>query len=189
MAVAARWFRQSGGMPPSHLCPSATPVSTRSLSFVEREQLALLRVQGVGMRACSDGPRRRSRVNCVAMPRRGVGDWTIGRCRRSGTPSAPRAAPKSRSWSRSRRCARMSKRGWPASFRHRAPDRFAAPASAGPAVVRAVGSTGDGRPPGVPRRLRIGSCSTSRMTHRCASATKRFTRRCMCKAVAPCVVS
>ncbi len=53
MAVAARWFRQSGGMPPSHLCASATPVSARYLSFVEREQLALLRVQGVGVRACA----------------------------------------------------------------------------------------------------------------------------------------
>jgi len=52
-AVATRWFRQSGGMPPSHLCPSAPPVSTRYLSFVEREQLALLRVQGVGVRACA----------------------------------------------------------------------------------------------------------------------------------------
>ena len=53
MAVAARWFRQSGGMPPSHLSASATPVSARYLSFAEREQLALLRVQGVGVRACA----------------------------------------------------------------------------------------------------------------------------------------
>ena len=64
MAVAARWFRQSGGMPPSHLCPSAAPVSTRSLSFVEREQLALLRVQGVGVRACA--PARTGRVDDLA---------------------------------------------------------------------------------------------------------------------------
>jgi len=52
-AVATHWFRQSGGMPPSHLCPSASPVSARYLSFGEREQLALLRVQGVGVRACA----------------------------------------------------------------------------------------------------------------------------------------
>ena len=53
VAVATRWFRQSGGMPPSHVCPSAPLISTRYLSFVEREQLALLRVQGVGVRACA----------------------------------------------------------------------------------------------------------------------------------------
>lgn len=52
-AVATRWFRQCGGMPPSYLGPSATPVSARYVSFVEREQLALLRVQGVGVRACA----------------------------------------------------------------------------------------------------------------------------------------
>jgi len=53
MPVAARWFRQSGGMPASHLSPSAPPLSARYLSFTEREQLALLRVQGVGVRACA----------------------------------------------------------------------------------------------------------------------------------------
>lgn len=53
MPVATRWFRQSGGMPCSHLRPGAPRLSTRYLSFNEREQLALLRVQGVSVRGCA----------------------------------------------------------------------------------------------------------------------------------------
>ena len=49
--VGARWFRQAGGMPPTHLAPSAPPLSGRYLSFAERELLALLRAQEYGVRA------------------------------------------------------------------------------------------------------------------------------------------
>lgn len=49
-AVGVRWFREAGGMPPSHLTSSAPPLSGRYLSFVEREQIALLRVTGHGVR-------------------------------------------------------------------------------------------------------------------------------------------
>jgi transposase, IS30 family len=49
-AVGVRWFRQAGGMPPSHLSRSSKPLSGRSLSFTEREELALLRAQGHGVR-------------------------------------------------------------------------------------------------------------------------------------------
>lgn len=52
-AVGVRWFRVTGGMPPTHLSPSARPVAGRYLSFAEREQLALLRVQGQGVRECA----------------------------------------------------------------------------------------------------------------------------------------
>ena len=45
-AVAARWFRQSGGMP----SVSQDPLSGRYLSFVEREEIALLRASGCGVR-------------------------------------------------------------------------------------------------------------------------------------------
>lgn len=48
--VGARWFRIAGGMPPSHLAPSSPSLSGRYLSFGEREQLALLRAQGHGVR-------------------------------------------------------------------------------------------------------------------------------------------
>ena len=45
-AVGWRWFRQAGGMPPISL----DPVSGRYLSFVEREEIAILHAQGVGVR-------------------------------------------------------------------------------------------------------------------------------------------
>jgi IS30 family transposase len=46
-AVGARWFRHSGGMP----TVSQVPLSGRYLSFVEREEVALLRARGYGVRA------------------------------------------------------------------------------------------------------------------------------------------
>ena len=51
--VGTRWFRQAGGMPPTQLAPSAPPLSGRYLSFAEREQLALLRARGHGVRECA----------------------------------------------------------------------------------------------------------------------------------------
>jgi len=46
-AVAARWFRHSGGM----RSVSRAPLSARYLSFLEREEIALLRASGSGVRA------------------------------------------------------------------------------------------------------------------------------------------
>jgi IS30 family transposase len=48
--VGTRWFREAGGMAPSHLARSAKPLSGRYLSFAEREEIALLRVEGLGVR-------------------------------------------------------------------------------------------------------------------------------------------
>ena len=44
--VGTRWFRHRGGMP----LFMSKPVSARYLSFAEREEIALLRAQGVGAR-------------------------------------------------------------------------------------------------------------------------------------------
>jgi transposase, IS30 family len=44
--VGARWFRQAGGMPPLSLAP----LSERYLSFAEREEIAILHAQRVGVR-------------------------------------------------------------------------------------------------------------------------------------------
>src|SRR5688572_18467078 len=49
-AVGARWFREAGGMAASYLMPSAPPRSARYLAFTDREQIALLRAQGHGVR-------------------------------------------------------------------------------------------------------------------------------------------
>lgn len=48
--VGSRWFRQAGGIAPSHLAPSSKPLSDRYLSFSEREEIALWRAQGLGVR-------------------------------------------------------------------------------------------------------------------------------------------
>jgi len=48
--VGVRLFRKAGGMPPATFRSSAGPLSGRYLSFVEREEIALLRVQGCSIR-------------------------------------------------------------------------------------------------------------------------------------------
>jgi IS30 family transposase len=45
-AVGTRWFREAGGMPPLTLAP----VSGRYLSFAEREEIAILHAQQLGVR-------------------------------------------------------------------------------------------------------------------------------------------
>ena len=45
-AVGVRWFREGGGMPSVTLAPG----SGRYLSFVEREEIAILRARGAGVR-------------------------------------------------------------------------------------------------------------------------------------------
>ena len=49
--VGIRWFRSSGGMPPTHLAPSAPPLTHRNLTFSEREEIALECARGTGIRA------------------------------------------------------------------------------------------------------------------------------------------
>src|SRR5579863_6950070 len=44
--VGVRWFREGGGMPTVTLAP----LSGRYLSFVEREEIALLRAEKLGVR-------------------------------------------------------------------------------------------------------------------------------------------
>src|SRR6516165_2596757 len=45
-AVGVRWFREGGGMP----TVTQAPLSGRYLSFAEREEIALLRASGCGVR-------------------------------------------------------------------------------------------------------------------------------------------
>jgi len=53
-AVGSRWFRQAGGMPPISLAP----LSGRYLSFSEREEIAILHAQRVGVREIARRLRR-----------------------------------------------------------------------------------------------------------------------------------
>jgi DNA-binding NarL/FixJ family response regulator len=45
--VGSRWFRERGGMPTIEL----SPPTGRYLSFEEREEIAVLRAQGLGVRS------------------------------------------------------------------------------------------------------------------------------------------
>lgn len=49
--VGVRWFRSAGGMPPTHLAPSAKPPGRRYLTFAEREDIAIELARGTGIRA------------------------------------------------------------------------------------------------------------------------------------------
>ncbi len=66
-AVGVRWFREGGGMRPLSL----RPTSGRYLSFSEREEIALLRARGAGVREIARRLRRapstisRELVGCV----------------------------------------------------------------------------------------------------------------------------
>ena len=52
--VGSRWFRHAGGMPPLSLAEPTGPY----LSFHEREELALLKAEGLGVRAIARRLRR-----------------------------------------------------------------------------------------------------------------------------------
>jgi hypothetical protein len=49
--LGPRWFRSSGGMPPTHLAPSAPVPAGRYLSFGEREEIAIELAKGTAIRA------------------------------------------------------------------------------------------------------------------------------------------
>ena len=49
--VGVRWFRGAGGMPPTHLSPSAKPTIGRYLTFSEREDIAVEVAKGTGINA------------------------------------------------------------------------------------------------------------------------------------------
>jgi hypothetical protein len=69
-AVGVRWFREAGGMP----SVTQARLSGRYLSFAEREEIAMLRARGCGVReigrVVGPGPGRQSPESFVAMPPR-----------------------------------------------------------------------------------------------------------------------
>jgi len=98
-AVGARWFREAGGMPPTTLAPSSKPPSERYLSFAEREEIALLRARGCGVR---EAARRLGRAASTISRelRRNAGTRGGGLEYRATTAQwhAERAARSRRSW-------------------------------------------------------------------------------------------
>jgi transposase len=94
--VGVRWFREGGGMPSVTLAP----LSERYLSFSEREEIAILRAGGCGVREIARrlgrSPSTISRELRRNAATRGAG-WTTGRRPRSGMPTGERCVRSRRS--------------------------------------------------------------------------------------------
>src|SRR5450755_2915790 len=94
--VGVRWFRESGGMP----TVTQAPLSGRYLSFAEREEIALLRAIGCGVREVARrlgrSPSTISRA-LLTLPRVAA-VWTIEPRRRSGMQTVGADVRSGRSW-------------------------------------------------------------------------------------------
>ena len=99
--VGSRWFRHAGGMPPIELAPP----SGRYLCFPEREDIAVLRAEGISMRQIAirlgrspSTISRELRRNAATLGRQarvpGVDGAVEGRPRRATTESSETRKPR-----------------------------------------------------------------------------------------------
>jgi hypothetical protein len=133
--------------------------------------------------------RRPSRGSCAVTPRPAAAVWTIAPRRRSGMPTG---APGARSWPSSpatTRCASTCRTGLPAGSPRPTARRCQVRRFAGSGGVTGAARTGAGPGRGARSGSPTGSGSTSPMTGRCGSRTRRPTRPCTSRAAAPCAVS
>jgi transposase-like protein len=191
-AVGTRLFRKAGGMPPAMFRASAKPLSGRYLSFSEREEIALLRVQGCSMR---DVARRLGRTaSTISRELRRNAATRSGGLEYRATTAQWHAE-------RSARRPKQAKLALNAALRTYVEERLAgvvvAPSGApvpGPAVRwkgRRHGPRKHRRwaTPGARSRLLAACRSTSRTMRPCASAMKPSIKRCSFKVVARCAAS
>ena len=171
--VGTRLFRKAGGMPPTMFRPSAKPLSGRYLSFAEREEIALLRVQGCAMREVA---RRLGRTASTISRelRRNAANRGGGLEYRATTAQ----------WhaERSARRLKQAKLALNAALRTYVEERlagfvvarsgllFPARLCAGKVAGMDRGSIGGGQTPGARSRLLAACPSTSRTMGPCASA-------------------
>jgi DNA-binding NarL/FixJ family response regulator len=84
--VGTRLFRQAGGMAPAMFKSSTKPPSGRYLSFAEREEIALLRIQGLSRREI--GRRLGRSASTISRElRRAAAAWSIVHRQPNGMPS------------------------------------------------------------------------------------------------------
>jgi DNA-binding CsgD family transcriptional regulator len=183
-AVGSSWFRHSGGMSPFDL----DAFSGRYLSFREREEIALMKARGAGVREIAHTIGR-SPSTVSREVRRNVATRAaslgIGRLLRNGRPNSWHAARRHRNWSPTRSFTPTSRIGCPDRsaclterlFSARRPER-------GRSATSSIAKTGHGCRGGVRSRSPTGSRSTSPMMSPCASATRRSTGRSTFRAVA-----
>ena len=187
--VGVRWFREGGGMP----SVTQAPLSGRYLSFAEREEIALLRATGCGVREIARqlgrSPSTISReLRRNAATRGGRLDYRASTAQwhadlRARRPKPAKLAVNARAASV---CAGPPLRGG-ASGRTGASSRVRR--SGGSVVVMAVARTGGGARRGVLSRSLRGCAWTSPMMSRCVSLTRRSISRSMFRDAARCVAS
>lgn len=150
-AVGGRWFREAGGMPPARFASSAKLPSKRYLQLSEREEIALQRAQGLGVREIARQLERAASTISRELRRNAAPDragWSIGQRPRNSMPIAPLAGPSRPSWWSIQLCATMCRSVCPARWLLRTAWRSQAGcalecassrAPAGPAVGQGVG--------------------------------------------------
>ena len=173
--VAFRWFRHAGGVNP---CLSPT-VSGRYLSFVEREEIALLRARGVGVREIARRLQRSPSTISRELRRNAstrtwrleykasIAQWHAER--RARRPKVAKLVTNDRLRTYVQERLSGAVRG----------DRGRAVGPPGPRWSgrnNRVAATAAGCRAGARSRSRAGRMLTSPMIHRCGSATKRSTR-------------
>jgi transposase len=112
-AVGTRWFREAGGM----RTVSRSPLSGRYLSFAEREEIAILRAQGQGVREIARRLRRSASTVSRELRRNAAtrgGKLEYRATTAHGTPIDARDGRRSQSSSRTTRCACTCRSGSPA---------------------------------------------------------------------------
>jgi len=177
--VGTRLFRQAGGMPPAMFRSSTKPPSGRYLSFGEREEIALLRVQGLSRREIGSRLGRSASTISRELRRnaatRGGGleyrastaQWHAERSARRPKPTKLALNTALRTYVEQRLAGVVT-----------TPSGAAVPGPVVPWKGRRHGPRKDRRwtkawsPEQIARRLSIDFPET----RRCASATKRFTR-------------
>ena len=178
--VGSRWFRMAGGMAPSHLSRSSGPLSGRYLSFAEREEIALLRAQGLGVREVARrlgrSPSTVSReLRRNAATRGGNLDYLATTAQWHAERSARR--PKQAKLATNPAYGCMCRTGWLVPSLLRTGLRRLGQRCRGRGGGMGHGRTDDGLWHRARSRL-LGACGwTSRVTRRCASATRPSTRR------------
>jgi hypothetical protein len=180
-AVGVRWFREGGGMPTVSLdAPSA-----RYLCFAEREDIAILRAEGKGVReiarevgrspsTISRELRRNAATRAGKLEyRASVAQWHAEQ--RAKRPKAAKLASNARlrEYVQERLAGEVQR-----------PDGARVPGrgSRGTAGATGVARTVAGAGRGVRSRSRGDWRSTTRMMSRCGSRMKRSTSRCTCRA-------
>ena len=163
------------------------PLSGRYLSFAEREEIALLRARGCGVReiarrlgrspsTISRELRRNAATRSGRLEyRASTAQWHADRRARRPKPAKLAVNAELRRYVQERLAGAVQR-----------PDggALAGPDVGGSAGVTAAARTGAGRSRGARSRSPIGCGWTSRMMSRCGSRTRRSTSRSMCRAAA-----